>query len=98
MIDEPESEIAICWFSRNEWELVKASAVDKEAQDDTYEEWKANANWAIRNFRAKGQRVAKVAVKSKELLAWCAENDLENNAQARSQFAADKLIARREKA
>ena len=95
MNDETVVNLAFCWYEPEEWLKIKKSASDSEKQDDTYEEWKANANSAIAELRANGQNVVKIAIRSGEFLAWCKENNYENNSHARSEFAAKKLEERR---
>ena len=47
MNDETKVNLAFCWYEPNEWLKVKKAAVDAEKQDDSFEEWKANANSTI---------------------------------------------------
>ncbi len=95
MTDEAKINLAFCWYEPNEWLKIKKAAVDAEKQDDSFEEWKENANHAIAEFRANGQNVVKIAMKSEEFLAWCKDKSYENNSEARSEFAAEKLEERR---
>jgi len=44
--------IAFCWYQREEWEKLKATAVDKDDLDDSYDEWRTNASSAIAELRA----------------------------------------------
>jgi hypothetical protein len=89
-----DSSIAFCWYEPDDWLKVKKSSADADKQDDSYEEWKSNANRAIRAIKAQGQVVAKIAIKAEEFLAWCLENDILNDGDARSRFAAIKLQER----
>jgi len=86
--------IAFCWYEPEDWLKVKKSAADADKQDDSYEEWKSNANRAISDFRAEGLDVAKIAIKAEDFLAWCHENDIPNDGDTRSRFAAMKLQER----
>lgn len=94
MSTEEHVNLAFCWYEPDEWLKIKKVAADAEKQDDTYEEWKANANDAIRNIRATGRNVVKIAMKAEEFLAWCKENNHENNSESRSKYAAKKLEER----
>ena len=95
MSSEKDLAIAFCWYQPDEWLKIKKSAADADAQDDSYEEWKSNANKAIDNIRATGHNVVKVAMKAEEFSDWCSKNNTENNADARSKFAAMKLEERK---
>ena len=95
MNNDGQLNLALCWYELDDWCEIKKTALDAEEQDDTFEEWKANANSAIAEIRANGQHVVKIAMKPKEFFAWCIENGFENNAEARSEYAARKLKGRR---
>ena len=86
--------MAFCWYEPDEWLKIKMTATDADKQDDSYEEWKANANNAIKEIRAAGHNVVKIAMKSEEFLEWCEKNGVENNGGNRSKFAGEKLRAR----
>ena len=47
MSDQNEVNLAFCWYEPDEWLGIKKFAKDADKQDDTYEEWRANANEAI---------------------------------------------------
>ena len=88
------SVVAFCWYQREEWEKLKATAVDKDTLDDSYDEWKTNATSAIKDLRNGRQLVQKVKINIDQLDTWCEENGLENNSAARSHFAGEKLQQR----
>jgi hypothetical protein len=95
MTENEEMGIAFCWYEPKDWELIKQHAADSDAQDDTYEEWKSNANSAVNEITRQGHKVAKYLMKADEFFAWCKENNFENNASARSEYAARKLKGRK---
>ena len=86
--------VAFCWYQREEWEKLKATAVDKDALDDSYDEWKTNATSAIKDLRNDGQLIQKVKINIDRLEAWCEDNGLENNSAARSRYAGEMLQQR----
>ena len=88
-------EIAFCWYEPEEWEKLKQTAVDASKLDDSYEEWRTNANSAIREIRVQGHIIRKISIKMDELNRWCQKNNLENISQTRSQYAVEKLRKRR---
>lgn len=79
--------VAFCWYQPDEWEKLKRSAADTEKLDDTYKEWKKNANEMIQFVRAAGRKVQKINIKMEALEAWCKEEGRENNSAARSHYA-----------
>ena len=87
-------EIAFCWYEQDEWEILKRSAADKEILDDTYEEWKSNANDAIKEVRAEGHHIQKINVKIDRLEAWCCEQGVENTSKSRTEYAAHEARRR----
>ncbi len=86
--------VAFCWYQREEWEKLKATAADQDALDDSYDEWKSNASRAIKDLRDDGQLIQKVKINIDQLDAWCEDNGLENNSAARSRYAGEMLSPR----
>lgn len=87
MSSEEIMVVAFCWYEQSEWEALKRTAADKEILDDTYEEWKQNANDSIATARAEGHQVQKIKIKIDRLEAWCGEQGIDNNSTARTQYA-----------
>ncbi len=94
MNSEESIGVAFCWYEPSEWEILKRTAADSETLDDTYEEWKSNANRAISEFNAQGININKISMKMEEFETWCKENSYINNSEARSEYAAKKLQER----
>ena len=97
MSSDENVRIAFCWYEPSEWEILKRTAVDAETLDDTYEEWKSNANNAIGEIQSQGLKIKKISIKMHELELWCQNNAYVNNAEARSEYAANKLQNRARK-
>ena len=51
-------EFAFSWFDEEQWQLLKA--LDPVGLDDTYEEWRKNANDSFSDFEKNGQKVRKL--------------------------------------
>ena len=79
-------QLALCWFDKVQWKLL--AEIDPDGVDDSYEEWRKNANKAITNFAANGKKLVKVSIKVAELQEWCKNNGVEPNSSSRSEFAA----------
>ncbi|MCP8690050.1 hypothetical protein [Marinobacterium sedimentorum] len=88
-------EIGMCWFDEEQWNLLRE--LDPEGTDDTYEDWRKNANKAFYDIRASGHKIVKVAVKIDEFLAWCEEKNYEPVSFSRSEYASFKLRQAHEK-
>lgn len=95
--EEETMLVAFCWYEQSEWETLKQTAADKEILDDTYAEWKSNANKAIAELRADGHQIQKIKVKMEQLEAWCADQGVENKANARTEYAIHEAKLRQSK-
>lgn len=89
--------VAFCWYQPDEWEKLKQGAADAEKLDDTYKEWKKNANDMIRFVRAAGRNVQKINIKMEALDDWCKAEGRENNSAARSHYATAMATQRNSK-
>ncbi len=79
---------SFAWFQPNEWHHLKEIIDDPSSLDDTYEEWRKNAESAIGELRANGQTVKKISIKISELLTWCESKGIKPDGKARSEYAA----------
>jgi hypothetical protein len=86
-MEEDNTVVAFCWYQPEEWEKLKQTAADAEKLDDTYQDWKQNANDMIRFVRAAGRQVQKINITVEALNAWCQARGRENNSAARSHYA-----------
>ena len=87
MTKEPEEEVefAFCWYDKTQWSLLKE--LEPETLDDSYEDWRRNANKAFQELTAAGHRLKKVALNADDYLRWCKENDTEISGESRSAYA-----------
>lgn len=79
---------SFAWYQRDDWQLLKESVEDPDTLDDSYEEWRKNANKTISDFKSSGQQVVKISVNVAELLDWCRNKGVAPNGKARSEYAA----------
>lgn len=86
--------VPCCWYQPEEWLKPRDSATDAEKHDDTYEDWKKNANDMIRFVQLAGRKVQKVNIKIEDLEAWCMTEGRENNSAALSHYATAKARQR----
>lgn len=88
-------KLGVCWFDEEQWLLLKE--LDPEGTDNSYEEWRKQANSALAELRAAGHNIVKVSVRINELMAWCKEHGRDPDSSSRSEFAAFKLLIKEEK-
>ncbi len=88
---QDEMVIAIVWYRPEQWQRVRDVATDAEELEMSYIEWLQVAEERFKEIQSKGFRVERVDVDSEELILWCNERGLENNGNARSRYAAEKL-------
>src|SRR2546422_567893 len=88
---QDEMAIAIVWYRPEQWQRVRDIATDSEELEASYIEWLKVAEEKLKELRRSGLRVEKVDVDSEKLILWCNERGLENNGQARSRYAAERL-------
>ena len=83
----------ITWYTEETWAQVKASAVDPDRFEDSFQKWEVMANSARRELQRSGVRAVEVQIIPQEFLSWCALNDKINNAESRAEFVSGKLSA-----
>ena len=86
-----EVVIAVPWYVPQEWERVKAAAIDPERFEETFPEWEAMAAEHFESLRKEYPNMVKVFVGAGEFLAWCYLRAQVIDAGARAEFAAEKL-------
>lgn len=85
---------ALAWYQPQSWTDLKATAADADDLEDTYHEWRANAESTFKKLRRQGMRLEKVVIDIEALLAWCATQGHIPDANARSLYAAHLLRQR----
>ena len=68
-MNEPQIVYSFAWFQCEEWQKLKEVVDDPDTLDDTYQEWRNNAENAISEFRSNGSKVQKISIKVSELLS-----------------------------
>lgn len=90
--------VGVPWFTAETWpRLLEVSGADADNLPDTYEEWLAVAEPRFAQHVANGMPLVRVLIDPDELLAWCEDNGLPVNQEARATFAA-LVLARRARA
>jgi hypothetical protein len=83
--------VGIAWFDREQWQLLREVAADREKLDDTYEEWEANAHRALANLKSGGVNAKPFAVRVADLVQWCAERKVPVDGAARAEYVSSML-------
>jgi len=91
MKDSTQPVIGIVWYRPEQWERVRDIAADSDEFEDSYVVWLQLAEEKSRELKGRGLRVEKVDVDSEKLIRWCNQKGLENNGEARSRYAAERL-------
>jgi len=85
--------IGVTWYTEETWAQVKATAVDPECFEASFEKWKAVAVAARREFQRSGVMALECQIVPEEFFAWCTKNNQENNSTARAEYVSEKLSA-----
>jgi hypothetical protein len=78
----------VAWYDREQWQHLRQVAADPEVLEESYDEWVAMAENAIRELEARGMIIERVPVNTTDLVAWCREQDRPVDGSARAEFAA----------
>ena len=85
--------IGVTWYTAETWAQVKATAVDPECFEESFEKGKAMAVTARRNFQRSGVLALEYQIVPEEFFAWCAQNGQDNNSAARGEYVSERLSA-----
>lgn len=86
-----DAQLGLAWYSREAWERLREIVDDRDALDDTYEDWERQALAMIRNLEAVGRPIRKVPIDIDALVAWCRERKCRNDMAARAEYVSDLL-------
>ncbi len=89
--------IGVCWYKEEQWERLKEIVADPEGIEDTYKQWKVDAEKTINELRNNGENVKKVSVDTEKMLLWANENNRPINGETRSEYAVYLLQQRKKK-
>jgi hypothetical protein len=87
-MNSPENMgVAMTWYRREQWELLRAIAADADRLEQTYDEWLAFASGELRKLEARGLRVQKIDVEIGALTRWCENEGRPVDGEARAEYA-----------
>jgi hypothetical protein len=89
--ESDEMVIAVVWYRPEQWQRVRDVSIDSEKLEESYRDWLELAESKFAELKSRGLRVERFYVDSEKLIRWCNERGVENDAKARSQYAAEGL-------
>jgi len=90
-LDQVRTVIGVAWYRKEQWDRLLEISSDRDNLDDTYEEWKANAEASLPMLTQEGYVPRKIDVDVEELLRWCNSQKLPVDGDSRSRFTWEKL-------
>lgn len=85
--------IGVAWFREDEWLKLREVVEDPKQLESSYEDWRTGAEKLMVDLLASGVQAEPVYVHVDELLDWCLENERPVNAQATSDYVAERMQA-----
>lgn len=89
-----DRHVAIAWYRRDQWALLRAKAADPESIENTFDEWLQGASKVERDLRNSGIEVSRIECDVFVMIDWCKREELRFDSEARSQYAAEELRRR----
>jgi hypothetical protein len=86
-----DAQLGLAWYTREGWGRLRELAADRDALDDTFEDWERGALAVLHELESIGRDVRKVPVDIEVLMAWCRERDRRIDSAARAEFVSHLL-------
>ncbi len=83
-----EMIVGIGFYRREQWPLLRESAVDAHLLEENYDDWIGVVDTAVTKIRERGLEPKLVDLDVRDLLAYCRRHGIPNNAGARAQYLA----------
>lgn len=87
-----DSNIGVGDYRKEDYQEIYRLSEDKDNMEETWEEWKANKNRAIKNLQKMGLKTIDIIVTPKELVKYCREKGLKINGKSRANFISFKVM------
>ena len=87
----PGLVVGVAWYREADWPRVKALFPDADELHDSYAEWLKSAEDAIEQIKRTGVAAEPFVVDIGDLLGWCLVHGRKRDAEARSEYVAEKL-------
>ncbi|MDD2686562.1 MAG: hypothetical protein PHY62_10420 [Gallionella sp.] len=85
--------VGLTWYTAETWAQIRATAIDPDCFETSFEKWKTMAVKARCEFQRSGVRALECRIVPEEFFAWCTQHSQENNATSRAEFVSEKLTA-----
>jgi hypothetical protein len=89
----PEAQLGLAWYTRAGWERLRELAADRDALDDSFEDWESGALAAIGELHAMGREVRKVPIDVEALAVRCGHHGRQLDSAARAAYVTHFLQA-----
>ncbi|MEA3412470.1 MAG: hypothetical protein U9R74_13160 [Pseudomonadota bacterium] len=86
--------IGVCWYKEEQWERLKEIVSDPDNIEETYQQWRKDAEKTLTELKANRVDIKKVSVDTEEMLIWANEHGRPLDGEARSEYAAHILQGR----
>jgi len=87
----PRHIAGLAWYEPGQWSRLLELADDRDALDDTYEQWRQSAANTMITLATQGVILRPVAIDPDEVAAWCREQGRPFDGAARSEFTAESM-------
>ncbi len=85
--------VGVVAYTAETWAAVKATAVDPQCFETSFEKWKDVAVAARREFQRSGVQAVGYQIEPQVFAEWCAQHQQQNDSKARAEFVSEKLSA-----
>lgn len=82
----PVSAAGIAWYKRADYSRILEIMDDREVFSPTFDKWQSKAEDTERQMKARGFVVVRAHIDPEHFAAWCAANDLNVDAKARTRW------------
>ena len=86
-----DAQLGCAWYTRAGWERLRELAVDRDALDDTFDDWERGALEAISELAAVGRQIRKIPIDVEALAAWCRQEGQRLDGAARAAYVTHLL-------
>jgi hypothetical protein len=90
-----DAQLGLAWYTREDWARLREIADDRDALDDSFEDWERNALAAIGELESAGRTVRKAPIDIDALVAWCGEPRRALDSAARAEYVSELLQGER---
>jgi hypothetical protein len=85
-----QSAAAIATYRKDQWEMLRATAADRDNLEETWEEWNTGLEKLVAKLEAGGILYVRVLLDVEEIQRFCQEQGIPNDSTARSKLALSK--------